>query len=174
MRSRRHESRRSLSALTLTVALFGILATAGSAIPSRRLVWNDSASAPIGLYWRVGGRPERSDLVLAWAPFWARRLADQRNYLPLSVPLVKRVAAAEGDVVCATGRDIFINGQSVTRRLESDHFHRPLPVWTGCKLLGSGELLLLMADVTDSFDGRYFGVSDRHDIIGRLVPIWTR
>src|SRR5690348_16293175 len=106
MRSRRRAPRRALTALTLAVALFGILATASGAIPSRRLVWNASASAPIGLYWRVDGRPERGDLVLAWAPIWARRLADERHYLPLSVPLVKRVAAISGDVVCATGREI--------------------------------------------------------------------
>ncbi|MDQ7250538.1 S26 family signal peptidase [Dongia sedimenti] len=166
--------RQGFAALTLAVALFGVLATAASAIPSRRLVWNASASAPIGLYWRIDGRPERGDLVLAWAPFWARRLADERYYLPLSVPLVKRVAAISGDVVCATGREIVINGEPVARRMESDHLNRLLPVWTGCRLLAPGDFLLLMADVPDSFDGRYFGVSDGHDIIGRLVPVWTR
>src|SRR5689334_4676678 len=103
MRSRRNRSRRAISALTLTVALFGILAIAASAIPSPRLVWNASASAPVGLYWRIDGRPARRDLVLAWAPLWARRLADERHYLPMAVPLIKRVAAVDGDTVCAGG-----------------------------------------------------------------------
>jgi type IV secretory pathway protease TraF len=51
---------------------------------------------------------------------------------------------------------------------------RPLPQWEGCETLGPGEFFLMMADVSDSFDGRYFGVTERRGIIGRLVPLWTR
>ena len=58
--------------------------------------------------------------------------------------------------------------------LESDRMGRPLPQWEGCESLGAGEFFLLMADAPDSFDGRYFGVIQRHDIIGRLVALWTR
>src|SRR5687768_5445013 len=99
MRSRRGSPRRALSGLTLAVALFGVVATAASAIPSRRLVWNASSSVPVGLYWRIDDRPSRGDLVLAWAPLWARRLAAERHYLPMDVPLAKQVAAVEGDTV---------------------------------------------------------------------------
>jgi conjugative transfer signal peptidase TraF len=174
MRSRRERRRRGVAALALALTAFGILATSASAIPSRRLVWNASASAPIGLYLRVDGRPERGDLVLAWAPVWARRLADERHYLPLSVPLLKRIAATSGDVICATARDVIINGDAVAQRLDSDASGRALPLWTGCRKLSAGEFLLLMADVPDSFDGRYFGVTERPEIIGRLVPLWLR
>ena len=173
MRRRSRGRRRGLAALTLAVTAFGLLATSASAIPSRRLVWNASASAPIGLYWRIDGRLQRGDLVLAWAPLWARRLAAERHYLPLTVPLVKRIAAGAGDVICATAWDIIINGEVVTQRLESDASGRALPLWTGCRKLSAGEFLLLMADVPDSFDGRYFGVTERPEIIGRLVPLWT-
>jgi conjugative transfer signal peptidase TraF len=174
MRSRRDYPRRSLSGLTLAVALFGILATAASAIPSRRLVWNASASVPVGLYWRIGDRPQRGDLVLAWAPRWARRLAAERHYLPLDVPLAKRIAGVEGDRVCAADDSILINGEVVARRLIFDRSGRLLPHWTGCETLGPGVFLLLMPDVPDSFDGRYFGTIQRQDIMGRLVPLWTR
>ena len=170
----RYRSRHALSALTLTVALFGILAIAASAIPSRRLVWNASASVPVGLYWRIADRPQRGDLVLAWAPLWARRLAAERGYLPFDVPVAKRVAAAEGDTVCADDNATLINGEPVAHRLTFDSVGRLLPHWTGCETLGPGAFFLLMPDVPDSFDGRYFGTIQRHNIIGRLVPLWTR
>jgi conjugative transfer signal peptidase TraF len=170
---RRPYSRRAWRALVLGVTMLSALATSASLVPTPRLVWNASASAPIGFYWRVAGRPFRGDLVLARAPLWARRLAAERRYLPLNVPIVKRVSAVAGDVVCASGDALFIDGRLVAHRLASDRMGRLLPHWEGCETLGAGEFFLLMADVPDSFDGRYFGVSERHDIIGRLVPLWT-
>ena len=154
--------------------MLSVLATSASLVPAPRLVWNASASAPIGFYWRVIGAPSRGDLALARAPLWARKLAAERHYLPVNVPLIKRVAAVVGDVVCASGAAISINGGVVALRLASDPMGRPLPQWEGCEALGAGEFFLLMGDVPDSFDGRYFGVTERRDIIGRLVPVWTQ
>jgi conjugative transfer signal peptidase TraF len=173
MRNRREYPRRALSGLTLAVTLFGVLATAASAIPSPRLVWNASASVAVGLYWRIDDRPTRGDLVLAWAPLWARSLAAERHYLPRNVPLAKRIAAADGDTVCAVGSTILINGEMVAHRLNADRMGRLLPHWTDCETLSPGEFFLLMPAVPDSFDGRYFGVIQRPDILGRLVPLWT-
>jgi type IV secretory pathway protease TraF len=84
------------------------------------------------------------------------------------------VAATAGDVVCASGDALFIDGRLAAKRLASDRIGRPLPQWEGCETLGAGEVFLLMAYVPDSFDGRYFGVTERRNIIGRLVPLWTR
>jgi conjugative transfer signal peptidase TraF len=166
--------RRAYRALLFGVTMLSALATSASLVPTPRLVWNASASVPIGFYWRVTGAPSRGDLVLARAPLWARRLAAERHYLPINVPIVKRVAAVAGDVVCASGDAISIDGRVVGYRLASDRTGRSLPQWEGCETLGAGEFFLLMADVPDSFDGRYFGVTERWDIIGRLAPLWTR
>lgn len=166
--------RRVHRALVFGVTVFGVLATSASLVPTPRLVWNASASAPIGFYWRVAGAPSRDALVLARAPLWARRLAAERHYLPLNVPIIKRVVAVAGDVICASGDAISIDGRLVAHRLASDRMGRPLPQWESCETLGANEFFLLMADVPDSFDGRYFGVTERRDIIGRLVPLWTR
>lgn len=171
---RRQYPRPACRAFVFGVAMLSVLATSASLVPTPRLVWNASASAPIGFYWRVAGAPSRGDLVLARAPLWARRLAAEHRYLPRNVPIIKRVAAVAGDVVCASGNTISINGRVVVHRLASDRSGRPLPQWDGCETLGAGEFFLLMADVPDSFDGRYFGVTERRDIIGRLVPLWTR
>jgi type IV secretory pathway protease TraF len=57
--------------------------------------------------------------------------------------------------------------------LDADAAGRPLATWTGCRLLPSDEVFLLMPDVPASLDGRYFGPLPRSAIIERLVPLWT-
>lgn len=137
------------------------------------LVWNASASAPVGLYRVHGrGRISRGDMVVAWTPKLARSLAAGRHYLPANVPLVKRVAAAAGDRVCADGSGLWINGRRVAERQRFDSAGRPMPRWTGCRWLGDGEYFLLM-DSPLSFDGRYFGVTQRKDLVGRAVLLWA-
>ena len=138
------------------------------------LVWNASASAPIGLYRVHGGGPiGRGDMVVAWTPQPARSLAARRHYLPANVPLVKRVAAAAGDRVCAWVGGISINGRPAATRWKSDAAGRPMPWWSGCRTLAAGEYFLLM-DSPLSFDGRYFGVTRSSDVIGRAKLLWAK
>ncbi len=157
------------------MATLGVAAIGLSALihPAPRLVWNASASAPRGLYWVGGAAVARGDLVLARLPEAVRQLAAARGYLPAGVPLVKRIAAVGGDVVCGSAEAVSINGRVVAARLAADAHRRPLPAWTGCLSLGIGEVFLLMDGVADSFDGRYFGATPTGAIIGRLVPLWT-
>lgn len=159
----------------LALAGLGLAALGFAALaePAPRLVWNASASAPVGLYWVSRVAPVRGDLVLAALPPDARRLAAERGYLPAGVPLVKRLAALAGDVVCAVGGAVFVNGGHVAKRRERDLTGRALPRWTGCRTLAADEVFLLMAGVSGSFDGRYFGPVRRARIIGKLVPLWT-
>lgn len=155
--------------------LAAALAATLLAPPRPRLVWNASASAPVGLY-AVGDRAEfvRGDMVIARMPNEFRMMAARRHYLPANVPLVKRVVAAPGDEVCAAGARVMVNGRLVARRLDRDGAGRPVPWWSGCAELGPGEYFLLMADSTVSFDGRYFGVSEARDIVGKARLIWQR
>lgn len=102
-----------------------------------------------------------------------RSLAATRHYLPANVPLVKRVAAMPGDRVCARGNLIFVNGRPVAARLRFDAHSRAMPWWHGCLRLRATQLLLLMTDSPASFDGRYFGASDRGHLIGRAHALWT-
>jgi len=158
----------ALAGLGLAALGFAVLAE-----PAPRLIWNASASAPVGLYWVSRTAPARGDLVLAELPLDVRRLAADRGYLPEDVPLVKRLAAIAGDVVCAVGDAVFVNGRHIANRRERDPSGRVLPRWTGCRVLAADEVFLLMTSVSGSFDGRYFGPVWRARIIGRLVPLWT-
>jgi conjugative transfer signal peptidase TraF len=164
-------SRVPLLAATLLAALgIGLLMIAK---PPPRLVYNGSASAPLGFYRLLPtASVARGDLVLAHLPQPAARLAAGRRYLPPSVPVVKRVAALAGDLVCAESGIVTINNRVAARVLRADVEGRLLPAWQGCRPLDPGEVFLLMADVPASFDGRYFGPIPSTAIIGRLVPLW--
>lgn len=142
--------------------------------PTPRLVWNASGSTPIGLY-AVTPRAwaDLGDLVVASPPERYRGLAADRRYLPSNVPLLKRVAAYGGDKVCARGQQISINGRPVARRRERDGKGRTMPTWSGCIRL-HGRQLFLLNDNPASFDGRYFGVTEGKDIIGKARLLWRR
>ncbi|NKJ44860.1 S26 family signal peptidase [Novosphingobium sp. SG720] len=160
------------------VILGGGIACLGLTIllpPLPRLVWNASASAPIGLYAvSPGAAPKRGDMVIAWPPPEARQLAARRRYLPSGVPLVKRVTAIAGDTICGVGKVVMVNGKPLARRRAADAEGLPLPAWQGCARLGPGMIFLLMTETPDSFDGRYFGPTLAHDVIGRATPLWVR
>lgn len=143
--------------------------------PLPRLVWNASASAPVGLYGvEPGARLKPGDMVIAWAPPAMRRFAARRHYLPLNVPLVKRVVAVSGDSVCASENTISINGRMAAIRRNFDGAGRPMPSWSGCVTLGQGALFLMMSGASDSFDGRYFGPTDPRDVVGKATLLWVR
>jgi conjugative transfer signal peptidase TraF len=169
---RRRVRRRPRAVLALTLFGLGLIGLATLARPAPWLVWNASASAPIGLYRVLPDKPVRGDLVLVRTPSSVRQLAAERGYLPQNVPLVKRVAALDGDIVCAADDVISVNGRVVAERLARDRLGRSLPAWSGCHLLDDGEVFLLMEGASNSFDGRYFGQIPTAAIIGRLEPLW--
>jgi conjugative transfer signal peptidase TraF len=138
------------------------------------LLWNASGSSPVGLYSVTAATPRVGEMAVAWAPPAARQIAAARSYLPLRVPLVKRVAAVRGDRVCARGNRLFVNGRFAAVRRSSDPSGRAMPWWSGCVRLGRGDLLLLSADRALAFDGRYFGVTRASDVIGKAELLWAR
>jgi conjugative transfer signal peptidase TraF len=166
---------RGFGIVAAAFALCGYAASAPGSPRTAAFVWNATASAPIGLYRVRGDRAlARGDLVLALPAPSLAAFAARQGYLPSGVPLVKRIAAVAGDAVCTRGDAIFINGRVAAARRAADGKGRPLPAWAGCARLRRSEVFLLMETVADSFDGRYFGPTPASQIVGRLVPLWTR
>ena len=160
----------------LTMMLLAVLtaALASNVRSPYRLVYNPSGSAPRG--WYGVGLPRDlgvGTFALVSLPDAFARLADERRYLPRSVPLLKRVAAVSGQRVCERDGLVEIDGSPVTRARRVDGAGRRLDAWAGCRTLAEGELFLLSATADSSFDSRYFGPIDHTRVIGRAVPVWT-
>lgn len=156
------------------LALAG-LALGPTAARAPLLIWNASASAPIGLYrLEPAVRPAVGERA-AWRPTpeWSRWFS-ARGYLPDGVPLLKPVAATAPSVVCRHDTAITIDGRPVARARVRDAAGRALPRWTGCVALGPEAVFLLAPDVPDSLDSRYFGPVRRDDLLGRVAPIRVR
>ena len=160
--------------LVTTLAASSAVAVSGPNLAPPTLIWNASASVPIGLY-RVqpDPRPHIDDIVVVRPPSDLVWFLAEGGYLPRGVPLLKHVAALGGQRVCRIGRAVSIDGEHVGDALERDHRGRPLPTFQGCVVLTDAQVFLFNADRADSLDGRYFGPLELTTIVGRVSPIWT-
>lgn len=153
------------------VMLLGILSIVSFA---PKLIWNASASTPIGLY-AIGapGRLDVTDLVAVRAPEPLATFLSDGGYLPRGVPLLKHVAALPGQRVCRTGLAITVDAVPMGVALGRDRRGHALPTWQGCRVVADGELFLMNWEVRDSLDGRYFGPLPASSVIGRATPVYT-
>ena len=136
------------------------------------LVWNASASAPIGLYGvKRNEHLQVGDYLLVRPDETLAKLIAERGYLPENIPLLKRVAALPGDEICRENIAIFINEIHVADAQIFDSFGREMPAWIGCFTLMEDELFLLN-NHDNSLDGRYFGATNFDDVIGVAKPLW--
>ena len=163
-----------LSYAVVMAASVSLLGVASIASFAPRLIWNASASTPVGFY-TIGevGNLEVTDLVAVDAPEPLATFLSDGGYLPRGVPLLKRVAALPGQRVCRTGLAITVDGVPMGDALARDRRGRPLPIWRGCQLVANGELFLMNWQVRDSLDGRYFGPLPAAAVIGRATPLYT-
>ncbi len=97
-------------------------------------------------------------------------ILDLNGYLPIGVPMLKRVLALPGQTVCRHGVSISVDAIVMGEARERDGRGRPLPNWQGCRAVGEGELFLMNWQSDDSLDGRYFGVLPASAVIGRARP----
>ncbi|MCM2438523.1 S26 family signal peptidase [Agrobacterium vitis] len=165
-------SRRRILAVTL-LAIVGIAATSAVETPTK-LIWNATASAPVGFYTiEPADRIEVPELVAVMPPEPLAGFMVARGYVGRGVPLLKRVIGLPGQRVCRSGRTVTVDGVEMGDALDRDRIGRDLPVWQGCRVIADGQLFLMNWDVRDSLDGRYFGPIPASSVIGRALPLWT-
>jgi conjugative transfer signal peptidase TraF len=114
-----------------------------------------------------------TNLVVAMPPNSLATFLAERDYVPLGMPLIKRILALRGQSVCRNERVISVDGIAMGMALAHDRQGRPLPIWQGCQAIAEGDVFLMNWDEPASFDGRYFGPIPLRAIIGRAKPLWT-
>ena len=158
----------------LALAALGVGLAVVPPVDPPLLIWNASASVPVGLYAvepPVGLRV--TDLVVVRPPEPLEEFLASRGYLPLGVPLLKHILALSGQSVCRDAFAVTVDGTAVGAARERDSRDRPLPSWSGCRTLGRDEVFLLNPRSADSLDGRYFGLLPASSVVGRAIPLWT-
>lgn len=155
-----------------SVAVISLTASVKSPI---KLIWNASASIPIGLYAvHPAGALRVGELVVVAPPEPLASFLADRGYLPEGVPLLKHILALPGQTLCRVACDITVDGATVGRALARDRRGRPLPAWQGCRGIAAGEVFLMNQRSADSLDGRYFGPLPTASITGQADPLWIR
>ncbi|MBM2765033.1 S26 family signal peptidase [Burkholderia anthina] len=177
----RSRGRARIVVATLAAIGFAALAWVSFVSPPPRLTYNPSDSVAVGWYRvepfdsRTALLPRRlsvDSIVLVPLPAEAAALAAQRGYLPVQVPLLKRVGAIAPQVVCIVGGIVRIDGVPSAAVLRADRLGRLLPSWQQCRRLQPGELFLLSTTNPASFDSRYFGPVSASTVIGVAHPVW--
>lgn len=125
---------------TLQVMLFGTAALIACWITLERvpdfILLNRTPSMPIGLYVRTSDPIELGSIVTVEVHEVAHAYALEREVGP-DFRLLKRVAATSGNIVCADGYQILIDGEVRAVRSARDSVGRPLRSWTGCVVLSA-------------------------------------
>ena len=166
---------------TLAAVGFAALAWASFVSPLPRLTYNPSDSVAVGWYRIDPFDPRTASLPRPWSvdsivlvplPAEAGTLAAQRGYLPVRVPLLKRIGAIAPQEVCIAGGIVRIDGMPSAAVLRADRLGRPLPSLQLCRRLEPGELFLLSVTNPASFDSRYFGPVSASTVLGVAHPVW--
>lgn len=129
------------------------------------LIWNYTASAPLGLYQVLDRNWTKGDWVAVKPEPRVAAMLVQFGVLKPGRLLIKRVMAVRGDEVCRDGSVVSINGRWAASAKTQTSRGMRLPNWGGCRRLLQSEVFLLGA-ADASFDGRYFGVNQSAGIVG--------
>jgi len=142
------------------------------------LVYNDSASVPLGFWWRAGGPGTalRPGMVIGFRPPQAGRAyvaAHLPQYLHDEL-ILKYVVATAGARICRDAQEAFsVAGRVLGRALKADEHGNPLPAWQGCQTLPAGSVAVFSSRIPDSYDSRYYGAVPARDIKAVYRPLWV-
>jgi conjugative transfer signal peptidase TraF len=172
---RTRQRRRGLTPTIFAWALLpcGACAALAAVVPQPSVLWNRTASEPTGLYIRTLARPAPGRIIAFHAPPLAFPYADARMGYLHRVPILKAIAAGEGDVVCTQAGALSINGRWRAPVLARDPRGGLLPQWRGCRALGKGEYFVFSDRIPNSFDSRYYGPVKTSEIVGVFEPVAT-
>jgi len=167
--------RRSVKAAAIAT---GAVAVALFALRPLGYRWNGSPSLPRGLY----ASAARSDLIEFCPPEPWGYIALKRQYREPGVcpdygsPLLKPIAASEGDRVELSAAGIGVNGRAIANTAPRvlDSMNRPLDHYPfGTYVVQHGDVWVASSWNYKSFDSRYFGPVRLSAIRHYLRPVYV-
>lgn len=171
-------ARRSAALVVAGAGVLAALMLAFGRPAAAPLVYNDSASVPLGFWWRAGGpeTPLRPGMVIGFRP-----PAAGRAYVAAHLPqylhgelILKYVVATAGGRICRDPAGAFsVNGRVLGRALKADEHGNLLPAWQGCRMLSAGSVAVFSNRIPDSYDSRYYGAVPARDIKAVYRPLWV-
>lgn len=162
--------------LGLSLGLVGLMLMTYAFLKAKGIRINTTPSLPRGLWvTQPLTKPlKRGEVVLFCPPQTPLfKLAHERGYIGQGPcpsgyePLLKPLAAIEGDKVDISATGIAINGQMManSQAFKKDSQGRILPsLPLGVSIVPKGEVFLLSTYNANSFDGRYFGLTSIQQI----------
>lgn len=161
--------------LYLCVACIAVTGLCSTAILQKhqQIIWNRTASAPPGLYWKKNGPLTRNGWAIVSSKSRSAKWAQSHGFVGKDWPLIKRVKALPGDQICRVNEVVFVNEIPIATALSHTPDGDALPNWQGCLTLCPNQAFLLN-DHPRSLDGRYFGPVDLMEIEGSAILIWQR
>lgn len=151
----------------------GTVAAIAAIVPRPAVLWNRSESEPTGLYIRTAAPPATGRIIAFRAPAAAFPYADNRMGYLHRIPILKHIAAGEGDLVCTRAGMLSIDGRWRAPVLVHDLRGRFLPQWRGCRTLAKGEFFVFSDRIPNSFDSRYYGPVRQALVVGVFRPFLT-
>ena len=140
----------------------------------RRKIRHYDHIIPVGLdgvlaLWRDDNRAESARLFLC--------AAIGAGFCPSATAyMIKKIVAVARDRVEMSATGVSVNGVLLphSRPLETDSEGRTLsPIKADISVLNERTVLLMSDYSSKSFDGRYFGLIERSQIIRAVRPVWT-
>lgn len=131
-----------------------------------------SASMPKGIYFITPIKNiDRGDVVIFKPPSAIDTFLIQQKWVPRSGVLLKTVMAVPGDYVCKKNHWVWLDRKKTAYVFEYYEPHKKLPNIPFCGALNPDQYLLMSVLNNKSFDGRYFGIINRTNLIGRAYRI---
>ena len=131
--------------------------------------FTDSMKKGVFIYAPLPQTIKKNDVVLfSLSPKWLKFLLN-KGYLKKPIPVMKKVFATKGDLVCIKRDKIYINYKFIAKTLQFDHNNNILPKTKICRILKKGEFFLMSTKIPNSFDSRYMGIIKRAQIFARVI-----
>lgn len=158
------------------ISIFLILTDLGLLLLSKYVYLNTTNSMPIGLYLIKEKKLDRGDIVVVCESKAGIFLRRKNDTICGYEYILKKVAAIEGDIVSISINGVVVNGKKINNT-QQKIFDKQYEFLNSFKIQNyklKNDEILILGEGLESWDSRYFGVSNKRnvvDVISKLLTI---